>query len=110
MAWFTHRDIIMTIERFKPISTSLSNSPVVHLDTQAALSDIFSFADQRLNLARHVLAALEGADECDYRHLARAAQVLLEDGCGVMGVIERRVEGRDKPQPRALGRPDLTVV
>ncbi len=96
--------------RFSALPSSLTQSPVVHLDTQAALSDIFGFADQRLNLARHVLAALEGADECDYRYLARAAQVLLEDGCGVMGVIERRVEGRDGPQPRALGRPDLTVV
>ncbi|WP_457356782.1 hypothetical protein [Pseudomonas sp. TE3610] len=82
----------------------------MHLDTDAALGDIFSFADQRLNLARHVLASLEGADECDYRLLARAAQVLLEDGCAVMGAIERRVVDGDGPQRRLPCRPDLTVV
>ncbi|WP_455923609.1 hypothetical protein [Pseudomonas putida] len=100
----------MNNDRFNPIPTSLCPSPVIHLDTNAPLSDIFNFADQRLNLARHVLASLEGADECDYRLLARAAQVLLEDGCGVMGAIERRVVDGDGPQRRLPCRPDLTVV
>jgi len=100
----------MTTIRFLPLTATVETSAVLHLDSHAQLADLCTVADQRLNLARHVLAALEGADECDYRHLARAAQVLLEDGCGVMGVIERRVEGRDGAQPRALGRPDLTVV
>ena len=100
----------MTTTRFLPLTATVETSGVLHLDSHAQLADLCRVADQRLNLARHVLAALEGADECDYRYLARAAQVLLEDGCGVMGVIERRVEGRGGPRLRALGRPDLTVV
>ncbi len=96
--------------RFTALPSSTTQRSVVHLDTAAPLQDIFNFADQRLNLARHVLASLEGADECDYRVLARAAQVLLEDGCGVMGAIERRVVDGDGPQRRLPGRPDLTVV
>jgi len=100
----------MITERYKPIPTSLCQSVVTHLDTDAPLTDILNYADQRLNLARHVLASLEGADECDYRHLARAAQVLLEDGCGVMGAIERRIDQQVTAQPPAPGRPDLTVV
>lgn len=57
----------------------------------APLETLFTHADQRIRLARHLLECLEGADACDKPHLTEAARLLLDDGCEVMATMEKQV-------------------
>ncbi len=75
--------------RFSPLDAEFGKLNVLHIDTQAPLPDLLQCTEQRLRLARNLLASLEGADACDLRPVAEAAQLLLEDACGVLGQVDK---------------------
>ncbi|WPP01414.1 hypothetical protein SFA35_08660 [Pseudomonas sp. HR96] len=77
--------------RYVSLNLDSSSPAILHIDAEASLPDMLDFADHRFRMARQLLASLEGADDCDLRQVSNAARVLLEDGCGVMGLIEERL-------------------
>ena len=90
----------MTDQRFNQPPPS---RPLLRIDADALLPDTFRYAEERFRRARHLLESLEGADDCDIRKISQAALLLLDDGCCVMDLLERRLEGieqqRAEPSP-----------
>lgn len=80
--------------RFVPLKSNNCATPVMHLDAQAPLEFVFASADRRIRMARHLLDCLDGTDDCDVRHIANAALMLLSDGCDAMAVVERHMFDR----------------
>ncbi|WP_122664842.1 hypothetical protein [Pseudomonas viridiflava] len=85
------------MNRFVPLKSNNTDSPVMHMDTQAPLDFLFASADRRLRMARHLLETLDGADECDVRCIANAALMLLSDGCDALTVVEKQIFSPPSP-------------
>ncbi|WP_426149882.1 hypothetical protein [Pseudomonas sp. DC3000-4b1] len=79
----------MTDQRF---NQNFSKRPLLRVEADALFPETFRYAEERFRSARHLLASLEGADDCDIRRISQAAHLLLEDGCRVMDVIEERLD------------------
>lgn len=79
------------MNRFIPLKSNNTDSPVMHLDSHAPLEFMFASADRRIRMARHLLETLDGADDCDVRYIANAALLLLSDGCDALTVVEKQV-------------------
>lgn len=79
------------MNRFVPLKSNNTDSPVMHIDSHAPLDFLFASADRRIRMARYLLETLDGADECDVRCIANAALMLLSDGCDALTVVEKQV-------------------
>ncbi|WP_341523270.1 hypothetical protein AABC73_08940 [Pseudomonas sp. G.S.17] len=77
--------------RFVPLKSNNTDTPILHIDSQAPLDFLFASADRRIRMARHLLECLEGADDCDVRYMANAALMLLSDGCDTLAAVEKQV-------------------
>lgn len=79
------------MNRFIPLKSNNTDSPVMHIDSQAPLDFLFASADRRIRMARYLLETLDGADDCDVRCIANAALMLLSDGCDALKVVEKQI-------------------
>lgn len=77
--------------RFIPLKSNNTDTPVLHIDTQAPLDFLFASADRRIRMARHLLECLDGVDDGDLRYMANAALMLLSDGCDALDAVEKHV-------------------
>lgn len=77
--------------RCTPSPPTRPQRPVLQVDTHAPLEHLYATADSRIRMARHLLECIEGADDCDVRHIASSALMLLGDGCAAMAAVERHI-------------------
>ncbi len=77
--------------RFVPLRSNNTDTPVLHIDSQAPLDFLFASADRRIRMARRLLECLDGADDSDVRYMANAALMLLSDGCDALDAVEKQV-------------------
>ena len=80
-----------SMNRFIPLKSNNTETPVLHIDTHAPLDFLFASADRRIRMARHLLDCMDGVDDSDLRNVANAALMLLSDGCDALDVVEKHV-------------------
>ncbi len=82
-------------ERFIPMTSIVSDGPVLFVDSQAPLVDLHACASERLVTALDYLnlmacITLRDASDKDMGTVTNTARLLLQDVRDVLGVIETR--------------------
>lgn len=77
------------LTRFVPLKSNATFEPVLYIDTQAPVANLYAGAEKRLRMARELLECLEGVDECDIRPIASCALMLIIEGCNIMAAADR---------------------
>ncbi|MGY4493091.1 hypothetical protein [Pseudomonas sp. TE3610] len=82
--------------RYIPLSSTNTQLPVVLIDSKAPLKDLHAFADLRFRQATQFLDSLAHmrpgeVDDRDLSAMAAQAHALMQEGCDVNQVIERRL-------------------
>ncbi|NWD50333.1 hypothetical protein [Pseudomonas gingeri] len=89
---------------FRPLQSNLTQVPVLYLNLDAPVRDLYELAVQRIKAARdlsHSLTCMSIGNTCDrdLYHFAGAAYLLLQDGCDALDALQRRIPD---PRPDAL--------
>lgn len=84
-------------DRYRPLKTRYSESPVLVIDTEADPHEILDAAHQRLRAASDLLETLyclcfKQADVKDTPHIVNALYLLTQDGCELLEVARQRTE------------------
>ena len=84
-------------DRYRPLKTRYSESPVLVIDTEADPHEILDAAHQRLRAASDLLETLyclcfKQADVKDIPHIVNALYLLTQDGCELLEVARKRTE------------------
>ncbi|NMZ80747.1 MULTISPECIES: hypothetical protein [Pseudomonas] len=84
-------------DRYRPLKTRYSESPVLVIDTEADPHEILDAAHQRLRAASDLLETLyclcfKQADLKDIPHIVNALYLLTQDGCELLEVARQRTE------------------
>lgn len=84
-------------DRYRPLKTRYSESPVLVIDTEADPHEILDAAHQRLRAASDLLETLyclcfKKADVKDIPHIVNALYLLTQDGCELLEVARQRTE------------------
>ena len=84
-------------DRYRPLKTRYSESPVLVIDTEADPHEILDAAHQRLRAASDLLETLyclcfKQADVKDIPHIVNALYLLTQDGCELLEVARQRTE------------------
>ena len=84
-------------DRYRPLKTRYSESPVLVIDTEADPHEILDAAHQRLRAASDLLETLyclcfKQADVKDIPHIVNALYLLTQDGCELIEVARQRTE------------------
>ncbi|MFZ4967391.1 hypothetical protein ACL9RJ_24350 [Pseudomonas sp. Mn2068] len=88
----------------RPLQSNLTQVPVLYLNLDVPVRDLYELAVQRIKAARdlsHSLTCMSIGNTCDrdLYHFAGAAYLLLQDGCDALDALQRRIPD---PQPDAL--------
>ncbi|VVQ04342.1 hypothetical protein [Pseudomonas fluorescens] len=92
----------LTIDRYLPLQTNLTDSPPLIIDTEANPQDILEAAMQRIRPSSDLLKTLHcicfnHADVEDIPHITHALYLLTQDGCDLMQVAQQRMMGWKAP-------------
>ncbi|VVO64378.1 hypothetical protein [Pseudomonas fluorescens] len=92
----------LTIDRYLPLQTNLTDSPPLIIDTEANPQDILEAAMQRIRASSDLLKTLhcicfKHADVEDIPHITHALYLLTQDGCDLMQVAQQRMMGWKAP-------------
>lgn len=84
-------------DRYRPLKTRYSESPVLVIDTEADPHEILDAAHQRLRAASDLLETLyclcfKQADVKDIPHIVNALYLLTQDGCELLEAARQRTE------------------
>jgi hypothetical protein len=80
------------------LKATLSTTPVLRIDTQAPLLDLFDAASHRLQTSVDLLdtlatLGLSGVEGADVSRFAAATSLLCQDGLDVLEVVRKRLAG-----------------
>ena len=92
-----------TSDRFTPGSHLATDHPILHIDSNAPLSDLHACVSERLNAVLKYLnlmacTSLPDYAEHDINTVTNIARILLQDINDVFRVIEQR--GFEEPKPK----------
>ncbi|WLG51188.1 hypothetical protein [Pseudomonas sp. FP1742] len=81
--------------RYRPLKTSYSDTPVLVIDTSASHGDLLDAAHQRLRAASDLLETLyclcfKQADVKDIPNIVNALYLLTQDGCELLEVAKQQ--------------------
>lgn len=84
-------------DRYRPLKTSYSNTPVLVIDTEADPHEILDAARQRIRAAGDLLETLyclcfKQADVKDIPNIVNALYLLTQDGCELLEVAKQRIK------------------
>lgn len=84
------------LPQYQPLSSNLTDSPVLIIDSQASQQDLNSCAQQRLRAAANLLETLtclsfDQADTKDTAHIVNALYLLVQDGCDLLEAAQFRL-------------------
>ena len=82
--------------RYRPLRTSYSDTPVLVIDTEADPHEILDAARQRICAASDLLETLyclcfKQADASDIPNIVSALYLLTQDGCDLLKVAQQRM-------------------
>ncbi|MCX2543130.1 hypothetical protein [Pseudomonas sp. COW5] len=82
--------------RYRALSSSYSDTPVLVIDTEASHRDLLNAAEQRLRAANNLLETLyclcfKQADVKDIPNIVNALYLLTQDGCDLLEVARQRI-------------------
>jgi len=82
-------------DRYRPLKTSNSDTPVLVIDTAASTGAILDAAQQRLRAASDLLETLyclcfKQADVKDIPNIVNALYLLTQDGCELLDIARQR--------------------
>ena len=91
-----------TTERYRPLQSSLTDSPPLIIDTEANPQDILEAALQRIRASSDLLQTLhcqcfKHGDVEDIPHITHAIYLLTQDGCDLLKVAQQRMMGWKAP-------------
>jgi hypothetical protein len=83
-------------DRYRPLRTSYSDTPVLVIDTEADPHEILDAAHQRIRAASDLLETLyclcfKQADASDIPNIVSALYLLTQDGCDLLKVAQQRM-------------------
>ncbi|WP_454869882.1 hypothetical protein [Pseudomonas lini] len=84
-------------DRYRPLKTSYSDTPVLVIDTEANPHEILDAAQQRIRAASDLLETLyclcfKQADVKDIPNIVKALYLLTQDGCELLEVAKQRIK------------------
>ncbi|URM28739.1 hypothetical protein LLY42_03610 [Pseudomonas frederiksbergensis] len=84
-------------DRYRPLKTSYSDTPVLLIDTEADPHEILDAARQRIRAAGDLLETLyclcfKQADVKDIPNIVNALYLLTQDGCELLEVAKQRIK------------------
>ena len=84
-------------DRYRPLKTSYSDTPVLVIDTEANPHEILNAAQQRIRAASDLLETLyclcfKQADVKDIPNIVNALYLLTQDGCELLEVAKQRIK------------------
>lgn len=84
-------------DRYRPLKTSYSDTPVLVIDTEAKPHEILDAAQQRIRAASDLLETLyclcfKQADVKDIPNIINALYLLTQDGCELLEVAKQRIK------------------
>ncbi|MBV6826731.1 hypothetical protein [Pseudomonas sp. PD9R] len=91
-----------TNERYYPLTTNLTDSPPLIIDTEAHPQDILEAALQRVRASSELLRTLhcqnfQDGDIEDIPQITHALYLLTQDGCDLLKVAHQRLMGWKAP-------------
>jgi hypothetical protein len=77
------------------VTSNTTSTPVLYIDAQAPLADLYEFADTGVRAVRDMVKSLASmsirtGDDTDLAHFATVAYLLLEPSCNAFEIIDRR--------------------
>ena len=83
------------MSHFLPQTDNPVDSNVLLIDTQASVSALLTYAEQRFQAAKNLLRSLShmnaySSDPHDLSAVCEATSLLLQEGCDVLGVLVLR--------------------
>ncbi|WP_237883505.1 hypothetical protein [Pseudomonas sp. PGPR40] len=84
-------------DRYRPLKTSYSDTPVLVIDTEANPHEILNAAQQRIRAASDLLETLyclcfKQADVKDIPNIVNALYLLTQDGCELLEIAKQRIK------------------
>jgi hypothetical protein len=84
-------------DRYRPLKTSYSDTPVLVIDTEANPHEILDASLQRIRAASDLLETLyclcfKQADVKDIPSIVNALYLLTQDGCELLEVAKQRIK------------------
>ncbi|WP_447787912.1 MULTISPECIES: hypothetical protein [Pseudomonas] len=84
-------------DRYRPLKTSYSDTPVLVIDTEANPHEILDASLQRIRAASDLLETLyclcfKQADVKDIPNIVNALYLLTQDGCELLEVAKQRIK------------------
>ncbi|VVN77178.1 hypothetical protein [Pseudomonas fluorescens] len=84
------------VERYRPLKTSITDTSVLAIDTEACPQAILDAAHQRIRASSDLLETLyclcfNQADIKDIPHITNALYLLTQDGCDLLEVAQQRM-------------------
>jgi hypothetical protein len=84
-------------DRYRPLKTSYSETPVLVIDTEANPHEILDASLQRIRAASDLLETLyclcfKQADVKDIPNIVNALYLLTQDGCELLEVAKQRIK------------------
>lgn len=84
-------------DRYRPLKTSYSNTPVLVIDTEANPHEILDASLQRIRAASDLLETLyclcfKQADVKDIPNIVNALYLLTQDGCELLEVAKQLIK------------------
>ncbi|WP_460143781.1 hypothetical protein [Pseudomonas sp. S2_A02] len=84
-------------DRYRPLKTSYSDTPVLVIDTEAKPHEILDAAQQRIRAASDLLETLyclcfKQADVKDIPNIVNALYLLTQDGCELLEAAKQRIK------------------
>ncbi|WP_223569482.1 hypothetical protein [Pseudomonas sp. BF-R-26] len=84
-------------DRYRPLKTSYSDTPVLVIDTEANPHEILDASLQRIRAASDLLETLyclcfKQADVKDIPNIVNALYLLTQDGCELLEVAKQRMK------------------
>jgi hypothetical protein len=82
--------------RYIPLCPNGNPTPILYIDANAPLDELQAFAEQRVRSVAQVLESLslvsgESLEGRDLAYIAHLAARVLEEGCEVMAVMQKRL-------------------
>jgi len=90
--------------QYRPLQSNLTEVPVLYLNLDTPVRDLYECAIQRIKAARdlsHSLTCMSIGNTCDrdLQHFASASYLLLQDGCDALDAMQGRFTDRARSAP-----------
>ena len=92
------------MSNFRLLQSNLTEVPVLYLNLDAPVRDLYECAIQRIKAARdlsHSLTCMSIGNTCDrdLQHFASASYLLSQDGCDALDAMQGRFTDRARSTP-----------